>query len=193
MWLTWRNENMKSWVLTIEAEECLGRNSRAFSHEAREPWRGQGIPEGNAEFEESSKDRSHRWKNRADESSQRDKFIEVDNCISPGTLQEHIRLLEERDFGISLPSGRLPEDVVSCRQGSVARKDRFGYWNNALLSLLLSSSFRHCHLAEPETDAVARDRRKQSLKRACNETFHPLMSLKLTLSFLFVEETFMEW
>lgn len=65
-------------------------------------------------------------KNEADE-SQKDKFIEVDNCIVPGTLQEHIRLLEGRDFGISLLSGRLPEDVVSCRQGSLARKNRFGY------------------------------------------------------------------
>jgi hypothetical protein len=149
-------------VLTIEAEECLaGRKSRAFPQEAREPWRDQEISEGNAEFEEPSKDRSHRWKNRADESSQRDKFIEVDNCISPGTLLEHIRLLERRDFGISLPSGRLPEDVVSCRQGSLARKDRFGYWNNALLSLLRSLPFVIVILLSLKlADVVARDRRK---------------------------------
>lgn len=67
---------------------------------------------------------------------ERDKFIEVDNCIVPGTLQEHIRLLGRRDFGISLPPGRLPEDVVSCRRRPLAWKNPFGYWNNALLSLL---------------------------------------------------------
>lgn len=37
-------------------------------------------------------------------SSKEDKFVEVDNCVVPGTLQEHIRLLGRRDFGISLPS-----------------------------------------------------------------------------------------
>lgn len=58
---------------------------------------------------------------------ERDKFIEVDNCIVPGTLQEHIRLLGRRDFGISLPLGRLPEDVVSCRRRPLAWKNRFGY------------------------------------------------------------------
>ena len=60
-------------------------------------------------------------------SSKEDKFIEVDNCIVPETLQEHIRLLGRLDFGISLPFGRMPGDVVSCRRGSLARKNRFGY------------------------------------------------------------------
>ena len=64
----------------------------------------------------------------------------------PGTLQEHIRLLERRDFDISLlvrHTGRMPGDVVSCRREPLARKNRFGYWNNALLLLpsnLLNSS-----------------------------------------------------
>ena len=62
-----------------------------------------------------------------EKSSKEDKFIEVDNCIVPETLQEHIRLLGRRDFGISLPFGRIPGDVVSCRRRLLARKNRFGY------------------------------------------------------------------
>lgn len=43
-----------------------------------------------------------------------DKFIEVDNCIVPGTLQEHIRLLGRRDFGISLPFRSWPDARGCC-------------------------------------------------------------------------------
>lgn len=90
------------------------------------------------------------WKRGRWVVGERDKFIEVDNCIVPGTLQEHIRLLGRRDFGISLPPGRLPEDVVSCRRRPLARKNRFGYWNNALLSLLQGFLLACCCLIEPD-------------------------------------------
>lgn len=123
-----RHSNDEIWM---SRRRLAGRDSRAS--------RDANVREnatGNSEFRQGKQSSLNLVKVRGTRSSQRDKFIEVDNCIVPGTVQEHIRLLGRRDFGISLLAGRLPVDVVSCRRESLARKNRFGYWNNALLSFL---------------------------------------------------------